>query len=131
MILVTLLWSSAGVVTRHLDAARSFEVTFWRSAFNTVALAVAFGVMRGPAFWRGLMRAPWPVWASPWGHGTWCKTTWPAACWWRGSALWPMARAMGCCLRAMTRLRTPTPTTALLEWLRAQDAAPDARTMRA
>ncbi len=64
MVLVTLLWSTAGVVTRHLDAARSFEVTFWRSAFNALALAVAFSVMRGPAFWRGLARSPWPVWAS-------------------------------------------------------------------
>ena len=38
MVLVTLLWSMAGVITRHLDAARSFEVTFWRSAFNALAL---------------------------------------------------------------------------------------------
>ena len=36
MILVTLMWSIAGVVTRHLDAARSFEVNFWRSLFNAV-----------------------------------------------------------------------------------------------
>ena len=40
MVLVTLLWSIAGVVTRHLDAARSFEVTFWRSLFNALTLAV-------------------------------------------------------------------------------------------
>lgn len=64
MVLVTLLWSSAGVVTRHLDAARSFEVTFWRSTFNALALAVALTWMRGPALWRGIARAPWPVWAS-------------------------------------------------------------------
>jgi len=64
MILVTLLWSSAGVVTRHLDAARSFEVTFWRSAFNALALTLALTVMRGPSLWRGIARAPWPVWAS-------------------------------------------------------------------
>ena len=64
MILVTLLWSTAGVVTRHLDAARSFEVTFWRSAFNALALSVALTVMRGPALWRGIVRAPWPVWVS-------------------------------------------------------------------
>lgn len=64
MILVTLLWSIAGVVTRHLDAARSFEVTFWRSLFNALALAVALTVMRGPALWRGLLQAPWPVWVS-------------------------------------------------------------------
>jgi drug/metabolite transporter (DMT)-like permease len=33
VILSTLLWSMAGVLTRHLDTARSFEVTFWRSSF--------------------------------------------------------------------------------------------------
>ncbi len=64
MLLVTLLWSTAGVVTRHLDSARSFEVTFWRSAFNAVALSIALTAMRGMALWRGIARAPWPVWAS-------------------------------------------------------------------
>jgi len=64
MILTTLLWSIAGVVTRQLDAARSFEVTFWRSLFNALALIVALSVMRGPALWRGIARARWPLWAS-------------------------------------------------------------------
>jgi drug/metabolite transporter (DMT)-like permease len=64
MILVALLWSSAGVVTRHLEAARSFEVTFWRSAFNAVALSIALSAMRGRALWLGILRAPWQVWAS-------------------------------------------------------------------
>jgi drug/metabolite transporter (DMT)-like permease len=64
MVLVTLMWSIAGVVARHLESAASFEVTFWRSAFNAIALAVALHVMRGPAVWRGLARAPWPVWVS-------------------------------------------------------------------
>ena len=64
MILVTLLWSMAGVVTRHLDAARSFEVTFWRSAFNALGLAIALTALRGPALWRGLLRSPRVVWVS-------------------------------------------------------------------
>ena len=64
MIVVTLLWSSAGVVTRHLDSARSFEVTFWRSAFNALTLAFLLTATRGPALWRGLLRAPALVWAS-------------------------------------------------------------------
>ena len=64
MILTTLLWSIAGVVTRHLDAARSFEVTFWRSLFNALALIVALSLMRGPALWRNIARAGWPLWAS-------------------------------------------------------------------
>ena len=64
MILATLLWSIAGVVTRQLDAARSFEVTFWRSLFNALALIVALSLMRGPALWRNIARAGWPLWAS-------------------------------------------------------------------
>jgi drug/metabolite transporter (DMT)-like permease len=64
MVLVTLLWSIAGVITRHLDSARSFEVTFWRSAFNALALGLALHWMRGPALWRGLLRSPWTVWVS-------------------------------------------------------------------
>ncbi|MDR0577118.1 MAG: DMT family transporter [Candidatus Accumulibacter sp.] len=64
MVLVTLMWSIAGVVTRQLDAARGFEVTFWRSLCNAASLFIALGVMRGPGFPRGLAAARWPVWAS-------------------------------------------------------------------
>jgi len=64
MVVVTLLWSIAGVVTRHLDAARSFEVTFWRSLFNALGLAVALTAMRGIGLWRGLLTAPRVVWIS-------------------------------------------------------------------
>ncbi|HSV69196.1 MAG TPA: DMT family transporter [Methylibium sp.] len=64
MVLVTLMWSIAGVVTRQLDAARSFELTFWRSLFNAVALAVALSAMRGALLWRSLRTAAWPLWAS-------------------------------------------------------------------
>ncbi len=48
MVLAALLWSIAGVVTRQLDSAHSFEVTFWRSLFNALALVVLIGAMRGP-----------------------------------------------------------------------------------
>lgn len=64
MVLVTLLWSIAGVVTRHLDAARSFEVTFWRSLFNALTLAVVLTALRGPALWPGLLHADRVLWAS-------------------------------------------------------------------
>jgi len=49
MIVVTLMWSIAGVVTRRLEAAHSFEITFWRSAFTVLALAVLLLALRGPA----------------------------------------------------------------------------------
>jgi drug/metabolite transporter (DMT)-like permease len=48
MLVVTLLWSTAGVVTRQLEAARSFEVTFWRSLFNAAGLILLLGWLRGP-----------------------------------------------------------------------------------
>lgn len=64
MVLVTLLWSMAGVVTRHLDAARSFEVTFWRSAFNALALLVVLTWWRGFGLWRGLLTAGPVLWIS-------------------------------------------------------------------
>jgi drug/metabolite transporter (DMT)-like permease len=64
MILVALLWSIAGVVTRHLDSAASFEVTFWRSAFNALALAIGLTWLRGPRLWTDLLRAPAVLWWS-------------------------------------------------------------------
>ncbi len=64
MLLVTLLWSTAGVVSRHLEAARSFELTFWRSAFNALALLLALSWMRGPALWGQVLRAERAVWVS-------------------------------------------------------------------
>jgi drug/metabolite transporter (DMT)-like permease len=64
MVLVTLLWSIAGVVTRHLEAARAFEITFWRSAFTVLALSVGLSALRGAAWWHDVRRARWPLWAS-------------------------------------------------------------------
>lgn len=69
MVVVTLLWSIAGVVSRHLDSAASFEVTFWRSAANAVALALLLSWRKGPATLVGeLRRGGRVVWLS-------------AACW--------------------------------------------------
>ncbi|HET9206688.1 MAG TPA: permease, partial [Burkholderiaceae bacterium] len=64
MVLVTLMWSIAGVVTRHLEAARAFEITFWRSGFTVLALSVALSAMRGTAWWRDVWRGRWPLWVS-------------------------------------------------------------------
>ena len=46
-VLATFLWSIAGVFTRHLDSAKSFEVTFWRSLFCAITLIVWFVYTRG------------------------------------------------------------------------------------
>lgn len=47
MLVVTMMWSIAGVVTRHLEHARSFEITFWRSFFTMVSLAVLLPLFQG------------------------------------------------------------------------------------
>ncbi|HET7863001.1 MAG TPA: DMT family transporter [Burkholderiaceae bacterium] len=65
MVLVTLMWSIAGVVTRHLDAASGFEVTFWRSFFNALALVLLLGGRRGPSsLWRSLRSGGRALWVS-------------------------------------------------------------------
>ena len=56
MVGVTALWSTAGVVTRHLEQARSFEVTFWRSCFTMLSLFVILPLWQGRAVWS---RMPW------------------------------------------------------------------------
>ncbi|MDO9252719.1 MAG: DMT family transporter [Hydrogenophaga sp.] len=46
MIAVTLMWSIAGVVSRQLESAARFEVTFWRSAFTALSLLIILPVWR-------------------------------------------------------------------------------------
>jgi drug/metabolite transporter (DMT)-like permease len=57
MLLATLMWSIAGVVTRWLDGTAGFEMTFWRSAANALALVVLLSWLRGPARLWGSLRA--------------------------------------------------------------------------
>jgi drug/metabolite transporter (DMT)-like permease len=64
MVLVTLLWSIAGVVTRHLEAARSFEVTFWRSLFNALTLTLLLVPLRGAALFRDILAGDRVIWFS-------------------------------------------------------------------
>lgn len=56
MVGITALWSIAGVVTRHLEQARSFEVTFWRSFFTVLSLLVILPLWQGRDV---LSRMPW------------------------------------------------------------------------
>ena len=52
MIAVTLMWSIAGVVTRQLEHARSFEVTFWRSFFTVLSLVFILPAWQGRQVFR-------------------------------------------------------------------------------
>ena len=64
MVLVTLMWSTAGVVTRHLESARSFEVTFWRSFFTVLSLLVILPVWQGRVVFSRIRNGGSALWLS-------------------------------------------------------------------
>ncbi|RZJ08669.1 MAG: DMT family transporter [Acidovorax sp.] len=64
MVAVTLMWSIAGVVTRHLEHARSFEMTFWRSFFTLVALLFILPLMQGRAVFASMRKSGRALWIS-------------------------------------------------------------------
>ena len=59
MVAVTLMWSIAGVVSRQLESAARFEVTFWRSLFTALSLLVILPL------WRASDRASGDLVAEP------------------------------------------------------------------
>lgn len=64
MVVVTLMWSIAGVVTRQLEHARSFEVTFWRSFFTVLSLLVILPWFQGRQVFAKIRTGGWPLWLS-------------------------------------------------------------------
>ncbi|MDB5900635.1 MAG: putative transporter [Ramlibacter sp.] len=64
MVAVTLMWSIAGVITRHLEQASSFEVTFWRSFFTVLSLLVILPFFQGRAVFAKIRQGAWPLWLS-------------------------------------------------------------------
>ena len=64
MLVVTLMWSTAGLVTRHLEAAKSFEVTFWRSFFTVASLVVLLPLLNGRDVFAKLRHAGKAFWIS-------------------------------------------------------------------
>jgi drug/metabolite transporter (DMT)-like permease len=64
MLLVTLMWSIAGVVTRQLESARSFEVTFWRSLATFVCLGGYYAWAHGRSTLALLRAGGKPLWVS-------------------------------------------------------------------
>ena len=64
MVAVTLMWSTAGVVTRQLENARSFEVTFWRSFFTLTSLLVILPWFHGRDVFHKIRRGGIALWLS-------------------------------------------------------------------
>jgi drug/metabolite transporter (DMT)-like permease len=64
MVAVTLMWSIAGAVTRHLEHAQSFEVTFWRGLFTVLSLLVILPLFQGRQVLVKIRQGGWPLWLS-------------------------------------------------------------------
>jgi drug/metabolite transporter (DMT)-like permease len=64
MVAVTLMWSIAGVLTRHLEQARSFEVTFWRSAFTALSLLILLPATQGRVVFTRIRQGGRALWLS-------------------------------------------------------------------
>jgi drug/metabolite transporter (DMT)-like permease len=64
MVCATLLWSIAGVVTRHLSPELQrvgrFEITFWRSFFAALFVAAYLFFSRRGGGWRAIFGGGWP-----------------------------------------------------------------------
>lgn len=48
MVLAPVLWSTAGVVTRHIEHAPPFETVFWRSLFAFLFVGAVLAIVRKP-----------------------------------------------------------------------------------
>ncbi len=59
MVAAPVLWSSAGVVTRHLERAAPFEQVFWRSLFAFLFVGIVL-VAQGRNPMRSVRAAGWP-----------------------------------------------------------------------
>jgi drug/metabolite transporter (DMT)-like permease len=64
MVAVTLMWSTAGVVTRHLEHAQKFEVTFWRSFFTMLCLLVLLPAFKGREVFGRMRQGGAALWLS-------------------------------------------------------------------
>lgn len=64
MVAVTLMWSTAGVVTRHLESAARFEITFWRSFFTVLSLLVILPLVQGRSVFAMLRQGGRALWLS-------------------------------------------------------------------
>jgi hypothetical protein len=58
------MWSIAGVVTRQLDSAQGFEITFWRSLFTVLSLLVLLPLTQGRAVFKDMRQGGASLWLS-------------------------------------------------------------------
>lgn len=82
MVVVTLMWSIAGVVSRQLESAARFEVTFWRSAFTALSLLVILPLWRSADRASGTVSPGQGALMRHWGILAGSRTFWVSGvCW--------------------------------------------------
>ncbi|HXE49459.1 MAG TPA: DMT family transporter [Ramlibacter sp.] len=64
MVGVTMMWSIAGVITRQLEHARSFEITFWRSFFTVGSLMIILPFFQGRQVFARIRNGGPALWIS-------------------------------------------------------------------
>lgn len=63
MLLAPLLWSSAGVITRHVEHAAAMEQVFWRSLFAFLSVGLFLVFLRTNPL-KAVLKSGWPGLAS-------------------------------------------------------------------
>jgi drug/metabolite transporter (DMT)-like permease len=104
MVACTLMWSSAGVVSRQLQATQGFEMTFWRSLFCAVSLLVMLPLIQGKHAWR--------TW--PWKHGAFWLS---GLCWAVMFTAFMMALTLTSVAAVLLTMSVGPLMTALLAWV--------------
>ena len=64
MVVVTLLWATAGLATRQLQHASPFEVSFIRAASCACSLLLVLGLTQKRRLLNTLLRGGWTFWGS-------------------------------------------------------------------
>lgn len=64
MILASLMWASAGPVSRHIEHADGLELTFWRSSFAALTVALWLIFRRGRSGLTSIFRSGPALWIS-------------------------------------------------------------------
>jgi len=60
MLIAPVLWSTAGVVTRHIERAQPSEQVFWRSLFAFCFVALTILILQKRSPWKAVTSAGWP-----------------------------------------------------------------------
>jgi drug/metabolite transporter (DMT)-like permease len=64
VVVAALLWSIAGVITRGMQSAGSFEMSFWRSLFAALTVATYLAATQGTAFLARVLCGGRMLWIS-------------------------------------------------------------------